>query len=766
MSKKNAKKQALDYHQFPKPGKLEVVPIKPHSTQKDLALAYSPGVAEPCLEIEKDRNKAYDYTSKGNLVAVISNGTAVLGLGDIGAEASKPVMEGKGLLFKIFADIDVFDIEVDEKNPDKFVEIVKAIAPTFGGINLEDIKAPEAFKIEERLKNELDIPVMHDDQHGTAIISGAALLNALELANKKIEDVRIVVNGAGAAAISCSNIYIELGAKQENILMADSKGIIHRDRYDSLSEQKKAFATKQPIYTLEEALKDSDVFIGLSKGDVLSPEMLLSMAKDPIVFAMANPTPEIDYDLAMQTRDDVLMSTGRSDHPNQVNNVLGFPYIFRGALDVRASTINMEMKIAAVHAVANLAKEVVPQEVSSVYNEMNLSFGKDYFIPKPFDPRLAVQVSMAVGKAAMESGVAKLTEMDWESYSTKLEARVGVTNEITKMLQAKSTAPSSTKRLVFCEADEFNVLKAAEVCKEDGVAELVLLGDKAKIQYLIQEHDLNLDIDNLEIYDPKSEESAAHRERYANHYWKKKQRRGVRLYDAKKKMRERNYFGSAMVDIGDADAMVTGYTRSYAASAKPILQVIDLRDETTRAVGMMIVVTHHGPVFLSDVALNEDPTAEEIVEITKLTHDAVKQFGTDPRIALLSYSNMGSSDMPSPRGVSQAVKMLHHKYPDMVVDGEFQADIALSKDKIKENYPFSKLAGTAANTLIFPNLNAGNISYRMMDGIRDSDELIGPILLGLQKPVHILQMGSDVKDIVNMAMVAVFDAKYITTNEK
>ena len=764
MSKRNAKKQALDYHQYPTPGKLEVIPTTPHSSQKDLALAYSPGVAEPCLEIEKDPSKAYDYTSKGNLVAVISNGTAVLGLGDIGAEASKPVMEGKGLLFKIFADIDVFDIEVNEKDPDKFVEIVKAIAPTFGGINLEDIKAPEAFLIEDRLKEELNIPVMHDDQHGTAIISGAALLNALELANKKIEDVRIVVNGAGAAAISCSNIYIELGAKREHILMADSKGIIHHDRLDSLSDQKKQFATKEPLYSLEEALKDADVFIGLSKGDVLTPEMLNSMGPDPIVFAMANPVPEIDYDLAMATREDVLMATGRSDHPNQVNNVLGFPYIFRGALDVRASTINMEMKIAAVHAVANLAKELVPQEVSSVYNEVNLSFGKEYIIPKPFDPRLAVQVSMAVGKAAIESGVAKRTNIDWEAYATKLEKRVGVNNEITKMLQAKTMASKATKRLVFCEADEFNVLKAIEICKEDGIAEPVLLGNKAKIHAAIEEHDLNLDFESLEIHDPKADESETLRDKYAEHFWKKKQRRGVRLYDAQKIMRERNYFGSMMVDVGDADAMVTGYTRSYAASSKPILDSLDLREGINKAVGMMIVITHKGPVFLSDVALNEDPSAEEIVEITKLTHDAVKQFGTDPRVALLSYSNMGSSKMKSPRGVSQAVKTLHETYPDMIVDGELQADIALSKEKIQEYYPFSKLAGGAANTLIFPNLSAGNISYRMMTGIRESDELIGPILLGLEKPVHILQMGSDVKDIVNMAMVAVYDAQYILKN--
>jgi NADP-dependent malic enzyme len=747
------KEEALHYHEFPQPGKIAIVPTKKHSTQHDLALAYSPGVAEPCLAIAEDKSNAYKYTAKSNLVAVISNGTAVLGLGDIGADASKPVMEGKGLLFKIFAGIDVFDIEVDATDVDKFVETVKAIAPTFGGINLEDIKAPEAFEIERRLKEELDIPVMHDDQHGTAIISAAALINALEIVGKDIAKAQIVVNGAGAAAISCTRLYVALGADPKNIVMCDSKGVIRKDS-PNLTEQKAEFATDRNLYTLEEAVKGSDVFIGLSKGNVLTPEMLLSMNKDAIVFAMANPTPEIDYDLAIKTRKDIIMATGRSDFPNQVNNVLGFPYIFRGALDVRATKINEEMKLAAVHAIAELAKKPVPQKVSLVYGGENLTFGRNYIIPKPFDPRLIYEVPPAIAKAAMASGVAQKPITDWEAYKGELMDRIGVGSKEIRLLQDR--AKRAPKRIVFAEADQLEVLKAAQRIYEDGIGIPVLLGNKDMIKALKYEIGFNGRVD---VIDPKSDAEKARREKFVKHYWKLRERRGITYEVAERLMRERNYFGTMLVETGQADAMITGYSHAYPKAIRPVLEIIKKEEGVRRVAAASIMFGKQGPLFLSDATININPTAEELANIALLTARAVKFFGLEPSVAMLSYSSFGSAVSESSLKVREAVAYLHKNHPDLVVDGEIQADFALNPDKIAKNYPFSKLNnGKAANVLIFPNLEAANISYKLLKETEHLDT-IGPVILGLTKPIHVATLGSTVDEMVNLATLAVIQAQ-------
>ena len=747
------KEEALHYHEFPQPGKIAIVPTKKHSTQHDLALAYSPGVAEPCLAIAEDKSNAYKYTAKSNLVAVISNGTAVLGLGDIGADASKPVMEGKGLLFKIFAGIDVFDIEVDATDVDKFVETVKAIAPTFGGINLEDIKAPEAFEIERRLKEELDIPVMHDDQHGTAIISAAALINALEIVGKDISKAQIVVNGAGAAAISCTRLYVALGADPKNIVMCDSKGVIRKDS-PNLTEQKAEFATDRNLYTLEEAVKGSDVFIGLSKGNVLTPEMLLSMNKDAIVFAMANPTPEIDYDLAIKTRKDIIMATGRSDFPNQVNNVLGFPYIFRGALDVRATKINEEMKLAAVHAIAELAKKPVPQKVSLVYGGENLTFGRNYIIPKPFDPRLIYEVPPAIAKAAMASGVAQKPITDWEAYKGELMDRIGVGSKEIRLLQDR--AKRAPKRIVFAEADQLEVLKAAQRIYEDGIGIPVLLGNKDMIKALKYEIGFNGRVD---VIDPKSDAEKARREKFVKHYWKLRERRGITYEVAERLMRERNYFGTMLVETGQADAMITGYSHAYPKAIRPVLEIIKKEEGVRRVAAASIMFGKQGPLFLSDATININPTAEELANIALLTARAVKFFGLEPSVAMLSYSSFGSAVSESSLKVREAVAYLHKNHPDLVVDGEIQADFALNPDKIAKNYPFSKLNnGKAANVLIFPNLEAANISYKLLKETEHLDT-IGPVILGLTKPIHVATLGSTVDEMVNLATLAVIQAQ-------
>ena len=766
MSNSKKKSEALQYHEFPTPGKIKVVPTKKYATQRDLSLAYSPGVAEPCLEIEKNPENAYKYTSKGNLVAVISNGTAVLGLGDIGALAGKPVMEGKGLLFKIFADIDVFDIEVDTKDVEKFIETVKNIAPTFGGINLEDIKAPEAFEIERRLKEELDIPVMHDDQHGTAIISAAALKNAVEIIGKDISKIKIVVNGAGAAAISCSRLYLALGADRANLVMCDSKGVIRKD-IENLTKQKAEFATDKDLHTLEEAMVNSDVFIGLSKGNVVTPQMLLTMAKDPIVFAMANPTPEIDYNLAIKTRKDVIMATGRSDHPNQVNNVLGFPFIFRGALDVRATIINEEMKMAAVHALANLAKESVPEKVNITYGETNIQYGREYIIPKPFDHRLMTEVPPAVAKAAVESGVAKNPIKDWDVYRERLEERLGTGSKLMRMLTTR--AKSNPKSVVFAEADHLSVLKAAQIVFEEGIATPVLLGDKEIILELMKE--LNFEAD-LPIIDPKSNKEKARRHRFAKIYWEKRQRKGITLLEAQKWMRERNYFAAMMVNEGEVDSLVTGYSRSYPIVAKPIIELIGRAEGVLRVAATNIMMTDRGPMFFSDTAININPTEEELVQITRMTDRVMRIFDIQPNLAMLSYSNFGSSQSETAQKGAKAVAFIHKHYPEIVVDGEIQADFALSKSLRSENFPFSKLHNKRVNGLIFPDLNAANISYKLIKGLNNT-ESIGPIIMGLKKPVHILQLGASVDEIVNMVCVAVVDAQennkkqdYFTTFEK
>ncbi len=751
MSKINHKQDALDYHSQGRPGKIQVLPTKPTNSQRDLSLAYSPGVAEPCLSIAENVEDVYKYTAKGNLVAVISNGTAVLGLGDIGPEASKPVMEGKGLLFKIFADIDVFDLELDVKSVDEFVNIVKALQPTFGGINLEDIKAPECFEIERRLKAEMQIPVMHDDQHGTAIISSAALLNACELQKKRLDRVKIVVNGAGAAAISCSRLYVSLGAKKENIVMLDRTGVIRNNR-KNLDPIKAEFATTRSINTLEEAMKDADVFIGLSSANTLSPEILKTMAKNPIVFAMANPDPEIEYGLAIKTRKDLIMATGRSDYPNQVNNVLGFPYIFRGALDVRATAINEEMKIAAVRAIAELAKTAVPEDVNMAYNTKNLKFGKDYIIPKPMDLRLITVVSPAVARAAIASGVARKKITDWDSYKEELRRRLGMEDALLRAVT--NQAKSDPKRVVFAEADNYKILKAAQIVKDDGIAVPILLGDKDKIQKIITENALELE--GIQIIDPS--EQPAKLNQYSEFLYKKRQRKGVSLSQAKKLMRDRNYYGACMVEFGEADALISGLTKDYAATLRPALQIIGTYQNIDRVAGMYMMLTKKGPVFFGDTTVNENPTVDELVDITVLIANSVKKFNVNPRIAILSYTNFGSNDGEIPKKTRQAVKILHQKHPEIIVDGEMQANFAINSNLLKDNFPFSILNGSPANTLVFPNLESGNIAYKLLQELGEA-EAVGPILLGLNKPVHVLQLDSSVREIVNMVTIAVVDVQ-------
>jgi len=746
------RRAALLYHAKPTPGKIKIVPTKKYATQRDLSLAYSPGVAEPCLEIAKDVNNVYKYTSKGNLVAVISNGTAVLGLGDIGPEASKPVMEGKALLFKIFADIDVFDIEVDTKNVEAFIETVKNIAPTFGGINLEDIKAPESFEIERRLVEELNIPVMHDDQHGTAIISSAALLNALELAGKKVNKVKIVVSGAGSAALACANLYVLLGVKPENIIMFDKDGVLHKERTD-LSDLQRRYTTAKPGTTMAQALKNADVFLGLSAGNILTPEMLLAMAKNPIVFAMANPVPEIDYNVAIATRKDIIMATGRSDHPNQVNNVLGFPYIFRGALDVRATKINEAMKMAAVKALACLAKELVPEQVNIAYGETKLAFGRDYIIPKPFDPRLISRVAPAVAKAAMESGVAQQPITDWERYEEELMERMGSDNKMVRLLINR--AKTDPKRIVFAEADQLDVLKAAQIVYEEGIGKPILLGRKEDILELKEEIGFDADIP---IFDPKTKEEDERRMRYAEIFWKERQRRGISLLDAQKWMRERNYFAAMMVNEGDADAMVSGYSRSYPSVVRPLMQLIGKAPGISLIATTNMMMTNRGPMFLSDTAINPNPSADDLAKIALMTAKTVRMFGMEPVIAMVSFSNFGSSTHESAQKVRDAVAYLHKYYPDLIVDGEIQTDFALNPDMLKAKFPFSKLAGKKVNTMIFPNLESANITYKLLKELYKVDS-VGPIMLGMDKPAHIFQLGASVEEMVNMAAVAVVDAQ-------
>lgn len=751
MSKINRKQDALDYHSQGRPGKIQVIPTKPTNSQRDLALAYSPGVAEPCLKIAENTEDVYKYTAKGNLVAVISNGTAVLGLGNIGPEAGKPVMEGKGLLFKIFADIDVFDLELDTTNVDDFVKIVKALEPTFGGVNLEDIKAPECFEIERRLKEEMNIPVMHDDQHGTAIISAAALLNACELQKKKMDKIRIVVNGAGAAAISCSRLYVSLGAKKENIVMCDRSGVIRNTR-ENLDAIKAEFATSRKLDTLKEAMKESDVFIGLSSADCVTEDMLKSMAKNPIVFAMANPNPEIAYELAIKSRKDIIMATGRSDYPNQVNNVLGFPYIFRGALDVRATAINEEMKVAAVRAIAELAKKSVPEAVNMAYNEKNIKFGKEYIIPKPMDMRLMTNVSTAVAKAAIESGVARKVITDWDAYVEELKQRLGMDDAIMRAITNK--AKSDPKRVVFAEADHYKVLKAAQIVKDENIAIPILLGNQEVIERIIAES--ALDLEGVTIIDPYKEPELM--QKYGQYLYEKRQRRGLTLFEATKLMRDRNYFGASMVEFGEADAMISGLTRNYVSTIKPALQVIGTAPGVNRVAGMYMMMTKKGPVFFGDTTVNVDPTAEELVDLTLLLERSVSKFNIQPRIALLSYSNFGSNEGVIPEKVRRAVKILHEQHPHIVVDGEMQGNFAINNALLKDNFPFSRLVDGPANTLIFPNLESGNIAYKLLQELGEA-EAIGPILLGLNKPVHIVQLGSSVREIVNMITLAVLDVQ-------
>lgn len=752
-SKKINPQDALDYHALGRPGKIKVVPTKNTKTQRDLSLAYSPGVAEPCLAIKEHPDDVYKYTAKGNLVAVISNGTAVLGLGDIGPEAGKPVMEGKGVLFKIFADIDVFDIELNVKEVDEFVKVVKALEPTFGGINLEDIKAPECFEIEKRLKEELNIPVMHDDQHGTAIISAAALLNALKLVDKKIEEAKFVVNGAGAAAIACAKLYIALGARKENMLMLDSKGVLNTARI-GLDAMKQDFVADTSLETLAEALVGADVFIGLSKADVVSPEMLQTMAPKPIVFAMANPDPEITWDEAVAARPDVIMATGRSDYPNQVNNVLGFPFIFRGALDVRATQINEAMKLAAVRALAELTHLPVPDMVTMAYGEKNMHFGSQYIIPKPLDPRLLTIVAPAVARAAMESGVARKPIEDWGKYEQELSSRLGLDNYIVRVLNSK--ARKDPRKVVFAEADNLKVLKAAQIVKDDGIAMPILLGNERRIQKLIQEN--NIDLKDVTVIDPRSEEMMDKRIAFGELFFQKRHRRGFNLYEAKKIMRERNYFGSMMVETGEADALISGLTRNYPDTIRPALEVIGMDEGVKKVAGMYIVLRPQGPLFLADTTVNLNPTAEELADITLLAAREVRQFNIEPRIAMLSYSNFGSSRTPEAVMVSEALQIVKAKAPDLIVDGELQASMAFNKDILRESFPFSPLIEGEVNTLIFPNLSAGNIAYNLLMEVAGF-EVIGPVLMGLKKPVHILQLGSSVRQICSMVAMAVMDAQ-------
>ncbi|MGB3591873.1 MAG: NADP-dependent malic enzyme [Nonlabens sp.] len=751
MSEKK-RREALIYHAKPQPGKIQVVPTKRYSSQRDLSLAYSPGVAEPCLEIAKDVSNVYKYTAKGNLVAVISNGTAVLGLGDIGPEASKPVMEGKGLLFKIFADLDSFDIEVDTKDVDKFIETVKNIAPTFGGINLEDIKAPEAFEIERRLKEELDIPIMHDDQHGTAIISSAALLNALEIADKKIEEVKILVSGAGSAAISCTNLYVKLGARPENIMMFDVDGLITTLRTD-LGDMQMSYARDMKAISMREAFRNADVFLGLSAGNIVDEDMLLSMASNPIVFAMANPIPEVDYNLACSTRDDIIMATGRSDHPNQVNNVLGFPFIFRGALDVRATIINEEMKMAATRAIAQLAKEPVPEQVNIAYGEFKLNFGKDYIIPKPFDPRLIATIPPAVARAAMESGVAKEPILDWDKYEEQLLSRMGSDNKLVRLILNR--ARTNPKKIVFAEADNLDVLKAAQIVMEEGIGIPILLGRRDKIESLKEELDFTSD---CLIIDPKSDEEQDHLNAYAQEFWKLRRRRGVTEFDARKELRQRNYFAAMMVKLGDADALITGVAQSYPRSVKPMLEIIGRAPGVDKIATTNLMITARGPLFISDTSINIEPDALELAKIAQMTGRTAELFGIQPVMAMISYANFGSSSHPNASKVKDAVKYLHQYYPDTIVDGELQTDFALNSELLETKFPFSKLAGKKVNTLIYPNLESANSTYKMLKELNKSDS-VGPIMMGMQKPVHILQLGASVDEIVNMAAVAVIDAQ-------
>ena len=753
MDNSRERRESLVYHAKPKPGKTEVVPTKKYNSQRDLAIAYSPGVAIPCQEIEDNKNNTYKYTNKGNLVAVISNGTAVLGLGDIGPEASKPVMEGKALLFKIFADIDVFDIEINEKDPKKFVEIVKSLSPTFGGINLEDIKAPEAFGIEKDLIEGLDIPVMHDDQHGTAMISCAALLNPLDLVKKKIKTVKLVMSGAGSSAIACAKLYISFGLKKENIIMVDSKGVINGKRTD-INDEKKLFITKRDIDTLEEAMIDSDIFVGLSTGDIVTAKMLKSMAKDPIVFAMSNPNPEINYDLAMSTRKDLIMATGRSDFPNQVNNVLGFPFIFRGALDVRATKINEEMKKAAVVALANLAKKPVPEQVNVAYGEATrLVFGKDYIIPKPFDPRLITEVPPAVAKAAIDSGVAREPIEDWDRYIETLDSRIGTDTKLIRLIHRR--AKSRIKKLIFGESDQLDVLKAAQICKEDGIVEPILMGRKKVIKKLMKSIDFN---EKVTIIDPKDKDQVKRISKYAKVLFENLKRKGKTQKDVKQMLRDRIYFGSMMVLSGDADSMLAGYSRSYPSAFTPILNTIGKSKGIKRVSATNLMLTKQGPLFLSDTSLNINPNAEQLAKIAVNTAKTVKMFGIEPVIGILSFSNFGSSDSKEAEKISSAIKLLHTNNPDIIVDGPIQSDFALNKEMLKARFPFSNLNGRKVNTLIFPNLDSANISYKIIKELDDAIS-IGPILIGLNRPVHILQLGASVEEIVNMAAISAIDSQ-------
>lgn len=756
---KITRQQSLDYHSEGRPGKIEVIPTKPYRTQRDLSMAYTPGVADPCREIEKDPERAYEYTAKGNLVAVISNGTAVLGLGDIGALAGKPVMEGKGLLFKVFGDIDVFDIEVDCNDTEKLIGIIKAISPTFGGINLEDIKAPECFEIEERLKKELDIPVFHDDQHGTAIISGAALLNALEINGKDISKLKMVVNGAGASAVSCSRFYISLGIRPENIIMLDSRGVLHKDRQD-LNKIKREFVASTSARSLADALEGADVFLGLSVGNVVNGKMVKSMAENPIVFAMANPEPEISWEEAVEARKDVIMATGRSDYPNQVNNVLGFPFIFRGALDMRASTINEEMKIAACHALASLAKELVPDDVNRAYGQENLTFGREYLIPKPLDHRLISTVSLAVARAAVDSGVARAPVTDWDAYKLQLGSRLGHENRLLNALSDK--ARENPKRLVFAEANNLKILKAAEVVFCEGIAKPILLGKKELIGRLISDNSLRLR--DVPVIDPLSDEEQERRERFAVLLYQRRQRKGMLYDEALDKMSNRDYFGVMMVETGEADAFLSGFSSRYAETIRPALQIVGTNNILNHIAGMYLMITKKGPFFFADATVNILPSSKTLVDTTLLVADAIRKFNIEPRIAMLSYSNFGSIKEGSPRRVREAVEILHRDHPDLIVDGEMQANFAFNRELRQIRFPFSRLQDMDINTVIFPNLSSGNIAYKMMQEIGNA-EAVGPILLGLNKPIHILQIESSVREIVNMAAIAVVDAQYLESGK-
>ncbi|MFD1186518.1 NADP-dependent malic enzyme [Pontibacter rugosus] len=745
------REDALNYHMEGKPGKIEVIPTKMVSTQHDLALAYSPGVAEPCKEIYADKDNVYKYTAKGNLVGVISNGTAVLGLGNIGPDASKPVMEGKGVLFKKFAGIDVFDIEIDCNDPEEFIRIVKSLEPTFGGINLEDIKAPESFKIENALKEQMNIPLMHDDQHGTAIISAAALLNALELTNRKIGDIKMVINGAGAAAIACTKLYIALGAHLDNIVMFDKDGIIRPER-DDLDIYRAQFVTMRKINTLQEAMQDADVFVGLSAGNVLPAEYVQLMAPNPIIFALANPDPEIPYDTAMATRPDLIMATGRSDHPNQVNNVLGFPYIFRGALDVRATEINEAMKLAAVKALAELAKEPVPELVHKAYGDNTINFGRLYLIPKPLDPRLITTISPAVAKAAMESGVARKPITDWEAYEDELRERIGIDQKL--MSRITIQAKKDVKTVVFAEADHYKILKAAQIVNEQHIANPILLGNRKRIQAIIDEN--NMDLQGVKIID--TYEEGEKREEYAKILFERRQRKGLTLFDAQRLMRDRNYFGSMMLDTGEADALISGLTRDYSKTISPALQVIGVEEGINKVAGMYIILGPKEPYFFADTTVNVNPTADELVDIIGLTARTVRFFDTDPRVAMLSYSNFGSVQGDIPSKGAEAVRKAKQRYPGLLIDGEMQANTALNRQLLREHYPFSELAEKGANTLVFPTLASGNIAYKVLQEI-GGVEVIGPVLMGMRKPVHILQLGSSIRDIVNIVAIAAVDAQ-------